>query len=376
MGRRGLAVAACWLVAGMGWTGAEAPWVQAESGYAWSFPRDHWAHPGYGIEWWYFTGHLESDAEPKRRFGYQFTIFRVGLLPTLRPLDSGWNASNLLMGHAAVTDKDRQEHRFSELLYRDAPLLAEFKTYPEQPIARSRAPVGTEGEWILRWNGQAFDFEMVDDAHGFAFDLTTRPLKPRVFHGPNGLSRKADEPGAASLYYSFSRLVTQGRLTLDGESWKVRGESWMDMEFSSSQLTEEQVGWDWFSLQLEDGRDLMLFAMRRGDGEDGHRRGTVISADGRTRYLEGEEWVLRRTARWTSRESGIVYPAAWALEIPGESLSLTIRPDVADQENRSRLSAGPKYWEGAVTLTDRSGDRVGRGYVELTGYGENNRPPI
>ncbi len=353
----------------------ESGWRQAEAGHDWSFPRDHWAHPGYGIEWWYFTGHLESVAQPARSFGYQFTIFRIGLVPGPRAAGSDWDASHLLMGHAAVTDKDRGEHRFSELLYRDAPLLAEFKVYPEQPIARSRAPVGTDGEWTLAWNGQGFDFAAVDDLRGLAFDLTTRPLKPRVFQGPGGLSRKADAPGAASLYYSFPRLHAEGRLTLDGESWEVRGESWMDMEFSSSQLTEDQVGWDWFSLQLADGRELMLFTMRRADGAIDHRRATLISEAGEPRYLDEGEWAIRSTDRWTSEESGIEYPAAWVLEIEGEGLELTIRPDVADQENRSRLNRGPRYWEGAVTVYE-GGERAGRGYVELTGYGENNRPPI
>lgn len=352
----------------------DVAWTSASPGYAWSFPRDHWAHPGYRNEWWYFTGHLESADDPPRRFGFQFTVFRVGVHRGEQRLDSTWDAANLWMGHASVTDKTGGRHWFSEVLYRETPFLAKFGTWPDWLIARSRGPAGTETEWTLRWNGQGFDLSMADRAQGIALDLVTQPVRPLVFQGPGGLSRKSEAPGAASLYYTFTRLATTGTLTVDGRAIDVRGTTWMDMEFSSNQLTGEQVGWDWFGLRLDDGRDLMLYELRRGDGGVDYGKGTLVDEAGRPRYLERGDWNLRVTERWTSPDSEITYPAGWAISLPDEGLLIRVEPDVAGQENRSR--AGLSYWEGAVTLRDSEGRRIGEGYVELTGYGDGNRPPI
>jgi len=391
----------------------------AEPDYVWSFPRDHHAHRDYAIEWWYFTGHLEDVADPAARYAYQFTLFRIGLTPVAPPLDSEWRASGLLMGHAAITDQQTGEHLFSEVLYRETPLLAEFSEPGGARLAWSRAAVGSSGDWELRLvpsaldgaradassagpsstddassadssagqlgalevsagepGGEGFAFHMRDDRRGFAMRLATRPLKPRVFQGPNGFSRKSDAPGAASLYYSFTRLATEGELRLHGRDFRVQGQSWMDKEFSSSQLTDDQVGWDWFSLQLDDGREWMLFELRDSKGRVSHARGTEIDRDGSTRYLGGADWQLRVTGEWTSEASGITYPAGWRIELAELSTPLIVQPIVADQENRSELAASPKYWEGAVTVSDPDGRRLGVGFVELTGYGEGNRPPL
>ncbi len=356
---------------------AGAPvWIGADPDYAWSFPRDHWAHTDHRLEWWYFTGHLASRSEPARRFGFQLTIFRIGLHPRPLGFESHWTAANLLMGHAAITDKDNRRHVFSELLYRESELLAGFSAYPDPEIAWSRAPVGTEGRWSLRWNGEAFDFEVRDDAKGIAFALSTEPLKPLVFEGPNGYSRKDDAPGAASLYYSFTRLATTGTLELDGEVWQVDGLSWMDKEFSTSSLGEDQVGWDWFSMQLDDGRELMLYSLRRSDRQVDYRQATLVDAGGRARHLRSAEWHVRVTGRWRSPETDADYPSQWQVELPADGILLTVRPDVAAQENVARLAGDLYYWEGAVSLFDERGTRLGNGYVELTGYGPGNRPPV
>ncbi len=241
---------------------SELEWQAAQPDYSWSFPQDHWARSGYRKEWWYFTGHLSSRENPERRFGYQFTFFRIGLRSELPPLDSHWATSNLIMGHAAISDLEGKRHIFSEILYREVSFLGGFGSYPESLIAWSRAPAGTAGTWELHWNGEGFDFKMQDQVQGIAFQLSTHPLKPLVFQGPNGYSRKGEDSRAASQYYSFTRLVTQGSLSVDGETFQVDGESWMDKEFGSHQLAENQVGWDWFSLQLEDGREVMLYHLR------------------------------------------------------------------------------------------------------------------
>jgi predicted secreted hydrolase len=366
-----LAGAVLGMVVTMAWA---AEWKVAAPDYAWSFPQDHWAHRDYKTEWWYFTGHLESKGEPGRFFGYQFTIFRIGLLEEKPDLDSGWSTQGLVMGHAAITDIEGRRHLFSELLYREIPLLAELRDYPDPLIAWTRAPVGTEGKWTLRWNGEAFDFQLRDDRRGLGLELRTRPVKPLVFQGPNGYSRKGDT--AASLYYSFTRLESEGELWLGDHHYSVRGTSWMDKEVSTSQLTEDQVGWDWFSLQLDDGRDLMLYLLRRKDGTTDFRHATLVLTDGEALYLKDEQWSVRSTETWESEETGAVYPSRWELSIPDEQLELTLVPPVGDQENRSRLPGGVFYWEGAVKILDENGNPKGRGYIELTGYGENNKPPV
>lgn len=348
----------------------------ARPGYAWDFPADHGSHAGYAVEWWYFTGQLESTDTPRQRFGFQFTLFRIGLTPEPPAADSAWNAANLLMGHASITDKDRQAHRFSEVLYRETPFLAAFSETPGPGIAWSRGPVGTGERWTLDWNGSAFDFRMTDRRLGMAFALSTIPTKPLVLQGPGGHSRKSDDAAAASHYYSFTRLATTGSLTLDGRTFEVAGESWMDHEFSSSQLSERQVGWDWFGLQLADGRELMLYALRRADGTRDFARGTLVERDGTARYLDGSDWTSRPTGTWTSAATGAEYPSGWRIELPGAGLVLDVRPDVVDQENNALLTGRLFYWEGAVTLTAPDGTAAGQGYVELTGYGEDNRPPI
>lgn len=215
---------------------------------------------------------------------------------------------------------------------------------------------------------------MADRARGIAFRLATRPAKPLVFQGPNGWSRKGEGPNAASQYYSFTRLRTAGTLTLDGRAWTVSGESWMDKEFGSNQLGEHQVGWDWFSLQLADGRDLMLYLLRDWTGRIDFAHGTLVSRAGEPRYLAASEFAVRPTRSWKSRASGAEYPAGWVVEVAGEGLRLEVAPELDDQENRSELVRDLFYWEGAVRLRGLDGSPVGRGYVELTGYGTTARP--
>ena len=351
-----------------------AEWRAARPDYGWAFPEDHWAHDGYKTEWWYFTGHLEAPGG--RRFGYQFTFFRVGLLPEAPALSSGWTAHNLVMGHAAVTDLSAGTHAFSEVIYRAVPLLGGFGTYPDSVVAWSRAPAGTEGQWTLRWNGEGFDFSMSDRARGTAFALSTRPAKPLVFQGPNGYSRKGAGQTAASQYYSLTRLRTEGTVTTGGEALAVQGESWMDKEFGSNQLGDHQAGWDWFSLQLDDGREVMLYLLRDRAGAIDFARGTVISAGGTARDLAAEDFRVQVRKTWKSPVTGASYPSRWTLRLPGDGLEVEVVPEMADQENRSWLIHTLFYWEGAVRVLSTDGKRIGKGYVELTGYGTKSRPAI
>jgi predicted secreted hydrolase len=343
-------------------------WRGARPDYAWSFPEDHWAHPDYRTEWWYFTGHLGH------RFAYQLTFFRVGLLRDRPSFDSDWTSTGFVMGHAAVTDIEAGKHYFSETLYREIPLLAGCGVYPDPRIVWSRPPPGTEGVWSLDWNGAGFDFSARDESRRFGLRLTTRPTKPLVLQGPNGFSRKGAEPTAASLYYSFTRLETTGEVEVEGNRFEVSGESWMDQEISSSELAPNQVGWDWLSLQLDDGRDVMLYLMRREDGNVDYANGTIVDASGAARYLGRADIEVEVLDRWASPESDARYPSRWRARFGEEEI--LVEPLVADQENRSRLPGGVHYWEGAVRVATPEGKSVGRGFVELTGYGRGNRPPV
>jgi predicted secreted hydrolase len=201
---------------------------------------------------------------------------------------------------------------------------------------------------------------------GLALELDLRPAKGPILHGPGGLSPKGTEPGNASAYVSFTRLDTQGRLELDGRELAVRGESWFDHEWGSSQLGAGVVGWDWFGLRLSDGRELMIYRMRRADGSVLPLcAGTLVRADGSSRALAPGEIELAVEARWTSPHSQAVYPARWKLRIPSEELDLRIAPRVPDCEFDGTRSTGVRYWEGPVAV---EGSAAGSGYAELTGY--------
>lgn len=375
-------VAAALLATLWGAPGASGPpvgddgWEKASPGYPWSFPRDHWAHHSYRNEWWYFTGHLKSAGEPKARFGYQFTIFRIGASPRPVDLDSNWSTRSMIMGHAAISDLEEGRHYFSELVFRAAPFLAAFGAPPDPLIAWSRGPAGTSERWELHWNGRGFDLRAVDSLQGLEMELSTRALKPLVFQGPDGYSRKSASGQGASLYYSMTQLETSGRLRLGGREFEVEGMSWMDKEFSSNVLEEHQAGWDWFSLQLDDGRELMLFELRDRQGKVDFGSATLVSESGECAYLSRGDWVLEVVRRWKSPETGALYPVEWNLELPRQGLRLRLRTLLDNQENRSRIIPSLFYWEGALELLDETGRRLGQGYAELTGYGDGSRPPI
>lgn len=359
--------------------------LRAVPDYEWAFPRDHFRHDGYRTEWWYFTGHLRSSEGV--HFGYQFTFFRIGLQGGSWSRDRGmssWSTNALILGHASIANLTSQQHVFSEVLYRESPLLGEFSAAddaPEResgsgkrPIGWSLAPAGTDGRWKLDWNGRGFEFSMTDARQQVAFTIEARTTKPLVYQGPNGYSRKGRSDEAASQYYSFTSLETSGEIDFQGTHYSVSGQSWMDKEFSSSQLTTNQVGWDWFSLQFSDGTEMMLYRLRRADGTTDFSRATMVSTRGEPRYLEDFDWMLVADDYWTSPHTEARYPSRWRLRV--DQQSWIIRPLMPDQENRSRIPGGVFYWEGAVEIVSESQAKAGVGYVELTGYGEDNRPPV
>ncbi|MGI9628366.1 MAG: lipocalin-like domain-containing protein [Longimicrobiales bacterium] len=352
----------------------EGEWNVADPDYIWEFPKDHWPHEGFKTEWWYFTGLLHEGDAQEPTLGYQFTVFKIGIVPEVPPAESEWSAANVLMGHLAGTDLASGTHRFSEVLNRAASPLAGFEE-PDTPlIAWSLPPPGTEGRWELSLTETGFRFQGVDG--DLLLDLRTDTASTLVFQGPGGYSRKSDTQGRASMYYSYTDLVTEGTVSLDGQTRRVAGTSWMDHEFSSNPLDEAQVGWDWFSLRLNDGRALMAFQLRDASGAPGFGHLSLVETDGSVRYLSDEEWSLSPGGMWTSPETDAAYPVSWHLSIPGSGLELEVQAVVRPQENVSERVPNLYYWEGAVAVRSPSGAPLGEGYLEMTGYGEGSRPAL
>ena len=341
-----------------------SPFQQATAGYQYSFPRDHGSHPTYKTEWWYYTGHLQSKTG--RSFGFELTFFRRAMPPEdIKTLPSKWSIHHVYLAHFAVTDITGKGFHFSEKLSREG-------------LGKAGADESQLHVWIDDWRAEAetdqagiHTLTAHDGTHGLT--LTLQPAKPLITHGVNGISRKEAGTDHASHYISFTRLATTGSLTINGESFDVTGTSWMDHEFGSSDLGNDQVGWDWFSIQLEDNTELMLYRMRRADGSsDLASSGTIVSKDGRARHLTVTDFHIDSTDTWTSSESKGTYPSRWRLTIPSLDLALHVTPLLADQELRTSHSTNVTYWEGAVAVTGTTqGQPVnGHGYVELTGYVE------
>jgi len=334
---------------------AEAGFARAMNKRPFDFPRDHGAHPEYRNEWWYVTGNLTTD--DGRRFGYQVTFFRIALAPATRARESQWATRQLWLAHVALSDIDNSKHLQEERLVRGAAGLAGAAADPFAVWVES---------WRLSGGPQAeFPWRVEVDAPQFGFELQLEPLKPLVLQGEEGLSRKGAEPGNASYYYSYTRLRTKGRIRVADRWLSVAGRSWLDREWSTSALTGDQAGWDWFSIQLDDGRELMYYQIRRKDGRpDRFSAGKLIGSTGVARTLNFGEVRLEKEREWVSGE-GERYPVQWTMEIPHAGLSLRIRAAFDDQQMKTSI----RYWEGAVEVFDKTGkNRLGVGYLEMTGY--------
>ena len=330
---------------------AIAGFRQAVPGYMYQFPRDHFDHPAFRTEWWYYTGNVHS--RDGRRYGFELVFFRRGERrgPAVNP--SAWRIDDLYLAHLAVTDMDARRFRYATRLNRAGPGMAGI-SFSEGRI--------WNGNWEVRWDrsNNAQTLSAIAGEIRFSFRLT--PVKPAVIEGESGVSQKGDGAGNASYYVSFPRLAVEG--TLEGRP--VSGSAWMDHEWFSNQLEESQQGWDWFSIQLDNDTELMLFQLRRSDGSiDRHSAGTFIAGDGRATHLKREDFELQTAGFWTSPKTGARYPVEWRIRVPSRKLSLDCLAAIADQELVSEDAAAPTYWEGAVTY---SGSAAGVGYLEMTGY--------
>jgi len=343
------------------------PFEPAVPGYRFSFPRDHGAHSNFKTEWWYFTGNVTAEGKD---YGYELTFFRRGVdSPQTEKNPSRWAIRDLYFAHFALTDGEEKRFYHTDRISREAIGKAGARSDRlEVWIDRWRATQESEGTIHLQ-----AEAEGETEGGGWKIELLLHPDKPLVIHGTDGISRKGGEPGQASHYLSFTRLHTKGTISIDGKERPVSGLSWMDHEFSSSMLNKNQVGWDWFSIQTEDGREVMLYQIRTADGKnDPFSSGTVIEPDGTARHLPADAFMLTPLRYWKSKKSGGNYPVAWRIEIPSERMTFESEPLLEDQELITSKSTRVAYWEGASRFRgNKDGKSIeGRGYIEMTGYAE------
>ena len=348
-------------------TGLRLLGAEADDGFAratqpreFVFPADHGSHPEFRTEWWYFTGNLAT--QEGRHFGFELTFFRYALKPATARQEgaSAWRADQVWMAHFAITDTQGNRFVARERLTREALGLAGATSLPLRI-------------WVEDWDiaGEARGDELrvrllaSDDLIGLKLRLAS--MVPHVAQGDRGLDVKGAGNGNASHYYSVPRLAADGEVTVAGETFAVTGAAWLDREWSTSSLDLGTVGWDWFALRLSDGSNLMFYRLRTAAGEASpYSGGTFVSADGIRTRLRAEDVALTVLDQWTSRATGVRYPVAWRLALPGSGIELEIQPYLEQQE----LALSVRYWEGAVHADGRgpSGPLTAEGYLELAGY--------
>jgi predicted secreted hydrolase len=349
-------------------TPAPEPWQRAIGPWAWSFPRDHGAHPNFKTEWWYFTGNLH-DAQD-HRFGYQLTIFRQGAQFMPAQKNSQWAVRDFYFGHFTISDLGANQFHVAEKVSRGA-------------LGEAQAATGSMdvalGPWTITQAATKEVYHLAAKDGDIAIDFVEHPLKPLILEGVNGLSQKAGGAGEASYYYSYPRLATSGKLIVAGKTYDIDGLSWFDHEFSTSSLGKDQAGWDWFCIQLENNEELMLYAMRDKSGAmDPNSEGTWVKSDGTTERLAPGSFSITNTGAWHSPRSIAVYPAGWHILVPSHRADLTVAPAMADQELHLTKMGALDYWEGACTIAGKIADAPvkGVGYTELTGYAQTLQPGL
>ena len=324
---------------------------QALPGYRYQFPRDHFEHPDFRTEWWYYTGNVHAG--DGHRYGFELVFFRQGERETDRDNPSAWRIDDLYLAHLALTDIDGHRFLSRQRLNRAGPGIAGAS------LEQARV---WNGNWESRWDIATSEQTLTALAEDVRIHLRLKPRKPPVIHGENGVSQKAAGAGKASYYVSYPRLEVSG--TLNGIA--VAGQAWMDHEWFTHQLESNQQGWDWFSVQLQNGSELMLFELRNlGGGIDPFSSGTYIAPDGRARHLKREDFALQPLDYWKSPKTGARYPIRWKISVPSLAITLECQAAIPEQELVPEQKGSPVYWEGAVTF---QGSSPGLGYLEMTGY--------
>jgi predicted secreted hydrolase len=322
------------------------------------FPADEGAHPEFRTEWWYITGWLRTDdGQP---LGFQVTFFRTR--PDVDERNpSAFTPRQLVIAHAAVSDPARGRLYKGERIARAALGLAGAEQ------GRTRAWIR---DWHLESRGNAYHARIGTDE--FGYELTMERTQPPMRNGDAGYSRKGPDPRSASYYYSVPQLQVSGTVRLGNRTVRVTGTGWLDQEWSTAYLDAEASGWDWLGINLEDGGALMAFRIRRRDGAEHWAAASLRTRDGTLRTFGPEDVEFAPGRTWRSPRTNVVWPVEWQVRV-GER-RFTVRPLMDDQEKDARVSTGIVYWEGAVTLGEGAGI-AGRGYLELTGYGEKLRLP-
>jgi predicted secreted hydrolase len=335
-----------------------AQYRTALPGYRYEFPRDHFNHPDFQTEWWYYTGNLKSA--DGHHFGFELTFFRqaVSRDPTKA---SAWELKDLYLAHLALSDLHAAKFYHAERTNRSGPGIA--------AVSESLGRIWN-GNWQIQWRGSDQELQAIDQR--FQLHLTLHSEKPAVIHGENGVSQKTEGVGRASHYISLTRLSTSGAIELSNKKFAVTGISWMDHEFFTQQLDSNQTGWDWLSLQLEDHTELMLFHIRRKDGSiDPYSAGTYVDVNGKTTHLHSSDFKLEPVGEnWTSPLTGAAYPIHWKIAIPKLGIELEAKTPLGSQELTGSTTLVPNYWEGAIVLTGKRNAQPlrGAGYLEMTGY--------
>jgi predicted secreted hydrolase len=332
---------------------AESPYPEVTADHALSFPADFGSHPQFRTEWWYVTGWLRTDGG--EALGFQLTFFRA------RPdIDEGNPSSftprQLLIAHCAISDPKRGRLWQDQRIRRAGLGLAEAAT-------------GDTHVWMDRWSLErvAGAYLAKIEADSFSMDLQLTPTQAILLNGHAGVSQKGPAPQQASYYYSLPHVRVAGSISREGRADAVTGEAWFDHEWSSDYLDSQSAGWDWIGINLDDGAALMAFRIRGLKGEARWAGGTLRSRDGHIDVLEPRDIAFAFSREWRSPRTGIAFPVQWHVHAGAREIDLV--PLLDDQENDTRLSTGAIYWEGAVQALEQ-GRPVGRGYLELTGYGD------
>lgn len=332
-------------------------------------PRDLYAHDAAQTEWWYYTGHLQTAGG--RRFGFELVFFkrrtdldRFGVVP-LRLI-----ANPLYFAHFAVTDESRQkfryDHRKSARGVFDLPAVYSARRYSLRL-----------GDWSVR-EAHGFHFLRATLGGDLVFEVALKPEKPAALNGHEGVGVSFKDHGEASRYFSFTRMAADGHITWHGETEACTGAAWMDREFGTWKTTDNQRGWDWFSVQLETGADLMVYFIRdREDRPSAFSSGTFVDAEGRATHLTRDDFTLEATGGWLSPHTGAYYPHGWRLRVPRFQVDVNVKPVMKDQELDTRGTTMVVYWEGACSVSGYHGgtETGGRAYVELVGYDRSHEQP-
>jgi predicted secreted hydrolase len=327
-------------------------------GYRYNFPHDHFNHPDFQTEWWYYTGNVKSA--DGHRFGFELTFFRLGVDRNSKT-PSTWAVRDLYLAHLALSDLDRGKFLHVQRANRSGPGIAGANQADKRVW---------NGNWEVAWHGDEQILQAIDER--FALHFTLRSAKPPVIHGENGISQKGERAGHASHYISLTRLSVAGEIELGGRKSQALGTAWMDHEFFTHQLEPNQVGWDWMSIQLPDNTELMLFHMRNNDGSIApYSAGTFVDSTGSATHLRKNEFTLEPVgATWTSPATRALYPVRWKISVPKLAIALQASTSLPSQELASPTAFVPAYWEGAVVFAGtKEGSPIdGVGYLEMTGY--------